>query len=97
MTCRFPFAGIDLEAGGESVLESAGEALVDAREFLIGLAGLVVFVSWIFFGGLPSDEEDELDESLGLDTIRSKSEIREVRRFRLRFRLRLIRLGLRIT
>lgn len=70
MVCRFSLAGVCLGAGGESVLESAGEALGEAREFLVRLVGLVGLVFWIFFGGLPSDEdeddEDELDESLEL-------------------------------
>lgn len=45
-------------AGGESVLERAGETLGETR----------TLVFWIFFGGLPSEDEDEdeLDESLEL-------------------------------
>ena len=55
-------------------MESAGEALGDTRAFLMGLLDLVALVFWIFFGGLPSEEEDddELDESLELDRVRSK-------------------------
>ena len=61
--CRFPLAGVCLGAGGESVLDRAGETLGEVRAFLVGFVDLVF---WIFFGGLPSDEEDELEESLEL-------------------------------
>lgn len=44
-------------AGGERVFERAGETLGEGRPFL---------VFRIFFGGLASDDDDELDESLEL-------------------------------